>query len=113
MKYETFEKMNKLWLQYMTIVLQVRPDETQNGLDLKDPAVQNSLCQRVIKADFSGAYVKVVKSKDGREAEGIVVRETARTLVIITKENDKVITLLKEGTVFQIQLPDNLKSREN
>ena len=85
MKYSTFEKMHTLWLQYIEMVLQVRPAEAKDGLNVKDCSVQNSLCSRIVKADYSGAKVKVVKSKNPAtlDIEGIIVRETTRTFIVI------------------------------
>ncbi len=53
------------------------------------------------KADFSGAHVKVVNAinKSLINEEGIIVRETTRTFVVI-KPDDSTRVLLKEGTVF-------------
>ena len=84
----------------MSIVLQVRPEELQNGLDIKDPATQSSICSRLIKADFSGAKVKIVKSKDGKDVEGIIVRETARTFTVINSE-DQVKVVLNANDFFR------------
>ena len=56
--------MNKLWLQYIALVLQVRPADREKGIEVKDGGNQTSLCSKLVKADFSGAHVKVVKSKN-------------------------------------------------
>ena len=93
------------------MVLQVRPAEAKDGLNVKDCSVQNSLCSRIVKADYSGAKVKVVKSKNPAtlDIEGIIVRETTRTFIVI-QPDDVVKTVLKEGSVFQMLLPSSLKS---
>jgi ribonuclease P protein subunit POP4 len=64
--------------------------------------VQTSLCAKLTKADFSGAKVKIVNAKNSEliGTEGIVIRETTRTFVIV-QVGDVVRVLLKEGTVFQ------------
>ena len=83
------------------MVLQVRPAEAEAGLNVKDCSVQTSLCSRIAKADYSGAKVKVVKSKNPTQVgiEGIIVRETTRTFIVIQPDNE-VKTLLKESSVF-------------
>jgi ribonuclease P protein subunit POP4 len=65
-----------------------------------------------VKADFSGAMVKVVNAKNEMVIgiEGIVVRETTRTFVVIQEDNS-VKVLLKAGTVFQFRLPSLLKAK--
>ena len=103
--------MHNLWSQYITILLQLRPADRENGIDTADAAMQTSLCAKLTKADFSGAKVKVVKAKNKQleGLEGIIVRETTRTFIVINSK-DEVKTLLKEGSVFQFILP-SLQSR--
>ena len=81
---------------------------------MKDGSVQTSLCSRIVKADFSGAKVKVINSKNATMIgiKGIIVRETKCTFVVIQKDN-QVKLLVKEGTVFQMRLPDSLKSNKD
>jgi len=59
------------------------------------------MCSKITKADYSGAMVKVVNAKNKQLIgfEGLVVRETTRTFVVI-QPNDQTKVLLKEGTVF-------------
>ena len=63
--------------------------------------MQTSLCSRLVKADYSGAKVKIVKSKNPAIVgqEGIIVRETTRTFILIQPDNE-VKTIIKEGSVF-------------
>jgi hypothetical protein len=56
--------MNQLWLEYITILLAMRPGEAEKGLDVKDCSVQTNLCSKLTKADFSGAHVTVVNAKN-------------------------------------------------
>lgn len=42
--------------------------------------------------------------------QGIVVRETTRTFVVILEDN-AIKVLLKAGTVFQFRLPSMLKAK--
>ena len=55
-----------------------------------------SVCSKIVKADFNGARVKVVKSKNlcMVGVGGIVTRETVRCLFIINDQNE-VKNLLK------------------
>ena len=77
--------MHILWLQYAELLLQVPQECKDTGINVKDCSMQTSLCSRLIKADFSGAKVKIVKSKNIEKegTEGIIVRETTRTFIII------------------------------
>ena len=64
-----------------------------------------SICSKVVKAEFSGAEVEVVASKNPCMigVKGIVVRESVRCLYIINTHN-VVKNLLKQGSVFQIDV---------
>jgi RNase P/RNase MRP subunit p29 len=55
----------------------------------------------LVKADFSGAKVTVIHSNfPGVEGiTGIITRETSRTFVIITEQNE-IKRLIKEATIF-------------
>ena len=78
--------MNKLWLQYISLLLQMRKEDLDRGLDVTDGVNQTNICMKMVKADFSGALVKVVTSKNNKALEGtkgLIVRETTRTFVII------------------------------
>ena len=98
-RYETFFKLNKLWEQYMLTLL--GKDDPLN------PAHMASICSKVVKADFTGAEVKVVAAKNPTllRVGGIVVRESVRCLFVIAPDNT-VKNLLKAGTVFEVRLPD-------
>ena len=84
-KYSTFIQMNSLWLQYISVLLTSRPAEIEKGFDIKDLGVQTSLCSKLTKADFTGARVKIVNALNTEMigTEGIVIRETTRTFVIV------------------------------
>ena len=90
--------------------MQIRPQELTAGFDTSDCGVQTNLCSKLVKADFTGAMVKVSNSKNKVMigVEGLVVRETTRTFVVIQK-NDEVKVLIKEGSVFQFTLPSQFK----
>ena len=93
--------MNALWLQYITVVLQVRKDDLTKGIDVRSGNNQTSICSKLVKADFSGAEVKVIKSKDAAMigTKGIIVRETARAFILIQK-GDVTKLVPKESSVF-------------
>ena len=46
------------------MILTVRKDDLVKGIDITDGSNQTSLCGKLVKADFSGARLKVVKSKN-------------------------------------------------
>jgi RNase P/RNase MRP subunit p29 len=60
----------------------------------------------VVKADLTGAKVKVVNSKNPTTigVEGIVTRESVRALFLIN-EKDEVKCIVKAGQVFEVSLP--------
>ena len=62
-----------------------------------------SVCAKIVKADFNGALVTVIKSKNQFMVgvTGIVVKETVRCLFVIN-EKDEIKNLLKQGSVFEI-----------
>jgi len=93
--------MNKLWQQYISHLLSLRPEEKKTGLDTSDCGAQTNICSKITKADFSGAKTKIINAinKHLIGEEGIIVRETTRTFVII-KPTNEVKVLLKEGSVF-------------
>lgn len=66
-----------------------------------------SVCAKIVKADLNGAKIQVFKSKNQCMVgvSGIVVRETVRCLIVIN-EKDEVKNLLKQGSVFEIDLGD-------
>jgi RNase P/RNase MRP subunit p29 len=107
LKYSVFEKMHVLWTQYIRVLLGATPDKGK--MDLKDCGKQQDYCKKLVKADFSGAKILVIKSKieASEGVAGIITRETARTFIVITKTNETKM-VVKEGTVFQISLPDTV-----
>ena len=61
-----------------------------------------------MKADLTGARVKIVESKNMTliGVSGIVTKESVRCLFVIN-EKDEVKNLIKAGSVFEITLPDS------
>ena len=82
-KYEIYEKLNALWVEYMQDVLGMA-GKGEQGISV---AGHGSL---LATADFHGAILEVVRSRcvDRVGVKGIVVRDTKFTFVVITKEND-------------------------
>ena len=86
-KYALYEPLATLWSTYARSVL------TENTKNLGD---------RVLRMDLHGAIVEVVRSKDpglvGKK--GILVAETANTVLLVTKQ-DRVITIPKSVAVIR------------
>ena len=98
LKYEQFVQLNKLWGEYISTLL--------GKDDLTNPGHQTSICSKIVKADLTGARVKVYDSKNKTMigVGGIVAKETVRCLFVVN-EKDEVKNLLKAGSVFEVALP--------
>lgn len=72
-KYDLYLPLHNLWKGYIENLTQGQGD----------------ISSMLIKADYHGAYIKVIQSKspDLIGIEGIVLQETMRTFKLITKEN--------------------------
>ena len=88
--YEQYLPLHNLWKGYMTDLLQ--PSKSSN------PTL---LSQKVLKADYHGAIIKVVRSKCSSYVgkEGILLQETQNTLKLICRDN-KIRTIPKANSVF-------------
>jgi RNase P/RNase MRP subunit p29 len=98
-------KLNKLWNQYIQTLL---------GKD--DPTNPNhmaSICSKIVKADLTGANLRISASKNQSLVgiTGIVVRESVRCIFIINEKNE-VKNIQKAGSVFEVQLPCSIKDSE-
>ncbi|KAI8140983.1 Rof/RNase P-like protein [Fennellomyces sp. T-0311] len=91
-KYDHFMPLHNLWQGYMKELYSQGQNTQQFG-------------QKLLKADFHGAIVKVTKSSNPVlvSATGIVVQETQNLFKIITKE-DRLKSIPKAKTVFQVEL---------
>jgi len=90
-KYEMYLPLHELWKQYIGDVIK---DVTFQALDAK-----------IVKADFHGAILKVVKSTCPSYigVTGILVQETEATFKLISKENIlKVVP--KKNNVFTFDI---------
>lgn len=88
-KYDIYKPLLNLWIQYAT---KLRRDDIA------------SFPSRVTRMDLHGAPVDVIRSKDPGLVgiSGILIAETANTIVIITQKN-KAVTVPKNVTVIRIR----------
>ncbi|MBN3283743.1 RPP29 protein, partial [Polyodon spathula] len=94
-KYELFLPLHELWKQYIR--------ELCNGLG---PQVEPMIVQtKLLKADFHGAVVTVVKSKCPSYVgtTGIILQELKHMFKIITKD-DKLKVIPKCNSVFGVEI---------
>ncbi|KAL0489002.1 ribonuclease P protein subunit p29 [Acrasis kona] len=91
--YEQYLPLHVLWKQYIVDLID-GSYETLNGTEL------------LVKADFHGCIMKVVKSKCATlvGAEGIIIQETENTFKILTNKN-VLKTISKQGCQFEFDLP--------
>ncbi|MFH4975251.1 hypothetical protein AB6A40_001960 [Gnathostoma spinigerum] len=87
LKYEQFEPLYQLWLEYYSTLLEghfKNPDE------------------RLLRADYHGCLLMVTEADNPSHIgiHGIVVRETRHTFQLITKKN-KFSIIPKQGSTFQ------------
>ena len=90
--YSDCKVLNQLWNQYIDQLLHA------------DKRQSTKLIQELLlKADFHGAEVKVVRSKCKSlvHIQGIVITETQNVFNIITK-NNKIVKIPKRNSIFEI-----------
>ncbi|XP_026888236.2 ribonuclease P protein subunit p29 isoform X2 [Electrophorus electricus] len=94
-KYELFLPLHDLWKQYIT--------DLCNGL--KPGSNPQMLQQKLLKADFHGAILTVVRSKCPSYVgtTGILVQELKHIFKIITKEN-RLKVIPKRNSVFSVEM---------
>ncbi|KAG8038475.1 hypothetical protein G9C98_006171 [Cotesia typhae] len=102
LKYKELLPLNILWLEYFSQTLGV---ENFNGLPNPGDNDWDSISQKIMKSDFHGAKVKVVKSKCPSliDIQGIIVQDTKNTFRIIG-EDDTIRTVPKHAVAIDIQL---------
>lgn len=111
-KWEIYEGMWKMWCGYMREILNIRPKASADGktdatVKARPIYITPAAAGPVLaSADFHGAKITCVRSKcAGRVGvEGIVVRDTKYTFVVVTKGNE-VKVLPKEGSLFKFEVP--------
>ncbi|KAL7833330.1 hypothetical protein AOLI_G00282900 [Acnodon oligacanthus] len=96
-KYELFLPLHELWKQYIV--------DLCNGL--KPESNLQTIQQKLLKADFHGAVLTVVRSKCPSYVgtTGILVQELKHVFKIITKE-DRLKTIPKRSSVFSVEMGD-------
>uniref|UniRef100_W5K5U0 Ribonuclease P protein subunit p29 n=2 Tax=Astyanax mexicanus TaxID=7994 RepID=W5K5U0_ASTMX len=96
-KYELFLPLHELWKQYII--------DLCNGL--KPGSNPQTIQQKLLKADFHGAVLTVVRSKCPSYVgtTGILVQELKHVFKIITKE-DRLKTIPKRNSVFSVEIGD-------
>uniref|UniRef100_A0A8C5GL20 Ribonuclease P protein subunit p29 n=2 Tax=Gouania willdenowi TaxID=441366 RepID=A0A8C5GL20_GOUWI len=94
-RYELFLPLHELWRQYII--------DLCGGL--KANSNPQSVQQKLVKADFHGAIISVVRSKCPSYVgtEGILVQEFKHVFKIITKEN-KLKVIPKRNSVFAVEI---------
>lgn len=112
-RWEIYEGLWKMWCGYMREILNIHSSHqtgTENG-SAKSPRKTIYLTPvaagpNLASADFHGAKITCVRSRcAGRVGtEGIVVRDTKFTFVVITKTNE-IKTLPKEHSIFKFEVP--------
>lgn len=115
-KWEIYEGLWKMWCGYMREILNIPTSLSGSATGQAQAGDQSS--QRLVhltgatagpmlgSADFHGARICCVRSRcSGRVGtEGVVVRDTKFTFVVITKKNEIKI-LPKEHSVFRFEVP--------
>ncbi|KAM8735334.1 ribonuclease P protein subunit p29 [Acanthopagrus latus] len=94
-RYELFLPLHELWRQYIT--------DLCSGL--KSTSNPQFIQQKLLKADFHGAIITVVRSKCPSYVgiTGILVQEFKHVFKIITKE-DKLKVIPKRNSVFAVEI---------
>lgn len=97
LRYDQIVPLHRLWRGYMARYLEKEklPDVTE--------AQYNQLISDILKADFHGAKISVIRAKNPSLVgiRGIVVLETKGTFKLVSKDN-KVRTIPKMDSVFQV-----------
>ncbi|XP_050925384.1 ribonuclease P protein subunit p29 isoform X1 [Lates calcarifer] len=94
-RYELFLPLHELWRQYII--------DLCNGL--KPTCSPQSVQQKLLKADFHGAIITVLRSKCPSYVgtTGILVQEFKHVFKIITKE-DRLKVIPKRNSVFTVEI---------
>ncbi|XP_071329024.1 ribonuclease P protein subunit p29 isoform X3 [Trachinotus anak] len=94
-RYELFLPLHELWRQYIT--------DLCSGL--KPTCSPQFVQQKLLKADFHGAIITVVRSKCPSYVgtTGILVQEFKHVFKIITKE-DRLKVIPKRSSVFSVEI---------
>lgn len=107
--YSHFIPLHQLWKQYikgLTESSSVRSGLSENSR--VRGARLSQLSQSLSQADLHGSLMTVISSRNKSciNVQGIVVKETKETFVIVSPDN-KVRTILKSQSIFGIVIPNN------
>ncbi|KAJ1607408.1 POP4-like ribonuclease P protein subunit [Cryptosporidium canis] len=108
--YSHFIPLHQLWKQYMRGLTESSSAQSGSsmGQGAKGGIRLSQLSQSLSQADLHGSFMTVIfsKNKSCVNVQGIVVKETKETFVIISPDN-KVRTVLKSQSIFGIVIPNN------
>ncbi|XP_052860861.1 ribonuclease P protein subunit p29 [Anopheles cruzii] len=99
-QYKDAVPLHELWCGYISRFLQHRTPEVTDSQ-------YNPLVASLLKADYHGAKITVVRSKQSSVVglKGIVVLDTKGTFKIVSKDN-RVRTIPKNDSVFEVHSKD-------
>lgn len=106
--YYTFLFMNygnsTCWTLYLQLLPSALKIQCHSYINFRVSKTQ--ILGKVLKADYHGCILKAVRCKNPSIVgkEGILVQETENTFKIITRQ-DRLLTIPKENTVFNFELP--------
>lgn len=89
-KYDIYVPLMNLWKSYAESVVGNEPQKTAGD--------------RILRMDLHGAPVRVVRSKDPGlvGVEGILIAETANTIIVVVKAN-RTLTVPKNVSIISVQ----------
>lgn len=98
--FDDAKHLNRLWEEY---VLKLIPEQRDRG-GKEDQT--RFMC--LIRADYHGAWIKIIASRNSTDVghEGIVIKETLKTLQVCTEENG-VKMFLKENIIFGMRIKED------
>lgn len=102
-KWDQVEFMHSLWLQYIAQLVDLSKDGFEIGkLESKISSNQSAFMEKLLKADFHGCIVSVLQSKNPLLVglQGMVVRETPNTFILIQQSDSSLKTIPKLSCVF-------------
>ncbi|KAG4302991.1 hypothetical protein PCANB_000673 [Pneumocystis canis] len=98
-KYDIWLPLHNLWKEYIKEIIGFNP-----------PSI---ISQKLLKADMHGTKMKVVRSRCPSRVgiEGICIKETKKTFVLITEKNQQKI-VPKENSIFSIEIEQAFNSAD-
>ncbi|KAJ2856205.1 RNase P/RNase MRP complex subunit [Coemansia erecta] len=103
-RYELFQSLNLMWNEYMEGLLATKQMPGPMGLFVGDGKQRQNMLARLVKADFHGALLEVVRSKCPNFVgiKGIVAQETKNVFKVVTRD-DRLVVVPKTKTVFTVE----------